>query len=116
MEFFRALAKQFKLPEEFFFKDSPPAYAPPGGYAAPPPGAEFGAPQSAAPSSATAAATPPKKEEKKEEKKEKSTVSIKLVKVNEGDKYKVLKEVRTIKPGMNLTEVHNHQHTFSIPI
>jgi len=49
-----------------------------------------------------AAAGAAKKEEPK--KAEKATVTIKLIKCDEGSKYKILKEIRNLKPGMNLTE------------
>jgi len=39
-----------------------------------------------------------------EAKKEKSTFSVKLTQLDEGSKYKVLKEFRNIKPGLSLTE------------
>jgi ribosomal protein L7/L12 len=60
-----------------------------------------------APAAAAAAPAPEAKEEKKEEKvaPAKTTVTIKLTKVDEGNKYKVLKEIRALKPGMNLAEV-----------
>lgn len=62
-------------------------------------------PAASAAAPAPAAAAPA--EEKKEEKAApaKSTVTIKLTKVDEGNKYKVLKEIRALKPGMNLAEV-----------
>jgi large subunit ribosomal protein L7/L12 len=41
---------------------------------------------------------------KAEPKKEKTTFSVKVTKMDEGAKYKVLKEFRTIKPEMSLTE------------
>jgi len=50
-----------------------------------------------------------KKDAKKEEakKEEKSTVTIKLVKLADGAKYKVLKEIRTLKPGMSVADSKN---------
>jgi len=103
MEFFKALAITWKLPADYFFRETTPqaVYHPivgPDETQSPHAAAPGGTPP---PASSAAKETP---KEKKEEKKEKSTVTIKLIKVNEGDKYKVLKEVRTIKPGMNLTE------------
>ena len=67
------------------------------------------APVAAAPQQAQQTEQAEKKEEKKEEAAPaaaKSTVTIKLTKVDEGSKYKILKEIRTLKPGMNLTEVN----------
>lgn len=65
-------------------------------YAAPPGGA---AAAGAAGGAAGAAAAP------KEEKKEKTTWNLKLVKVEEASKIKILKEIRLLRPGINLQEV-----------
>lgn len=67
-------------------------------YAAPPPGAA--APGGAA--AGAAAGAPPK-----EEKKEKSAFNLKLVKIEESQKIKILKEIRVLRPGMNLAEVRS---------
>jgi len=69
-----------------------------GGYAAPQQ-QQVAAPAQAA-AAAPAAAAP--KEEKKEEKK---GFSVKMTKVDEGSKYKVLKEFRTLKPGLSIADV-----------
>ncbi len=55
----------------------------------------------------TAAAAPEAAAAPKEEKAAatKALVTVKLIKVDEGSKYKILKEIRTLKPGMNLAEV-----------
>lgn len=63
-------------------------------YAAPPGGAAGAA-------GAGGAAAP--KEEKKEEK---TAFNLKLVKIEESSKIKILKEIRVLRPGMNLVEVH----------
>jgi ribosomal protein L7/L12 len=56
----------------------------------------------AAPAAAAAAAPA---EEPKEEKKEKMIFDVQLTAVAEADKFKVLKEIRALKPGMKLLEV-----------
>jgi len=65
-------------------------------------------PQQVVVAAATPAASLPK-EEKKEEappppKVEKTTWNLKLVKMDEGAKYKILKEIRALKPGMKIDE------------
>jgi len=50
-------------------------------------------------------APPPQPEVKAEPPKPpKSTFNLKLVQMDEGAKYKILKEIRALKPSMNLTE------------
>ncbi|PRP83796.1 mitochondrial ribosomal protein L7/L12 [Planoprotostelium fungivorum] len=51
-----------------------------------------------------AAAAAPAEEKKEEKKEEKSGFTVKLVKIAEGAKYKVLKEIRTIKPNLSLPD------------
>ena len=66
----------------------------------------MGMPQQAAPQAPQAAQpqaqAAPKAEEKKEEKK---GFTVKMTKVDEGSKYKVLKEFRTLKPGLSIADV-----------
>lgn len=58
----------------------------------------------AAGAAAPAAAAEPAAEEPKEEKKEKMIFDVQLTAVAEADKFKVLKEIRALKPGMKLLE------------
>lgn len=108
MLFFRALCKRLNIPFETMMQGGgggPAYYAPTPGGAIPP-----GAPGGAAPADAAGAAGKDGKKDagKKEEKKEeKSTVTIKLVKLADGAKYKVLKEIRTLKPGMSVADSKN---------
>eukprot|EP01116_Phalansterium_solitarium_P020050 TRINITY_DN5801_c0_g1_i1.p2 TRINITY_DN5801_c0_g1~~TRINITY_DN5801_c0_g1_i1.p2 ORF type:complete len:201 (+),score=30.52 TRINITY_DN5801_c0_g1_i1:70-672(+) len=64
------------------------------------------APVMAAPSAAPAAAGPAASAAKKEEPKKeaKTTFTVKMIKMDEAKKYQVLKEIRALKPGMNLAE------------
>jgi len=84
--FTRALARLLGIPHEMFL--TPQAVQ-----------------VTAAPVAAPAAPPP---EEKKVEvappKPAKTTVNLKLVKMDEGAKYKVLKEIRALKPGMKIDE------------
>jgi len=69
-------------------------------------GMQMGGGQPVAQQAAPAAAAP-KDEPKKEEepvKKEKEVYTVKLIKVPEDVKYKVLKEIRVLRPGMTITE------------
>lgn len=66
------------------------------------------APQSAA--TTAAPEQPAKKEEPKAQ--EKTSFTVKLVKMDEGAKYKVLKEIRALKPGMNIADVKNDSYSF----
>jgi len=98
--FLKAVSKRLGLPFEMFTNPPPqPMYAPPPyGYQAgpPPPGAGGPPPQAQA-----QAATPPPAAAPAPAK-EKSEFTVKLVKLDEGAKYKVLKEVRVFKPGMSV--------------
>jgi len=101
-----AIAKRLGMPSphESLAKFMAGGFAPMGAQVAP--GVQVGA-QAAQPA-ATAAPTPDqagekKKEEKKVEEK-KDIFTIKLVKVADDAKFKVLKEVRALRPGMTVSD------------
>lgn len=62
------------------------------------------------------AAAPAQAEAPKEEKKEKMIFDVQLTAVNEADKFKVLKEIRAMKPGMKLLEVRISTITFALTL
>jgi len=62
------------------------------------------APGTPAPAGATPGGDAPSAQAQSEAKAEKMIFDVQLVAVNEADKFKVLKEIRTMKPGMKLLE------------
>jgi len=93
MHFMKSVSRRLGISFEQFTQPPAPQYfAPPPGFQAP---------------AGQAAGTDAKNEteQKKEEAKEvKNTFTVKLVKLDDGAKYKVLKEIRTLKPGMSVTD------------
>lgn len=68
------------------------------------------APGTPAPAGATPGGDAPSAQAQSEAKAEKMIFDVQLVAVNEADKFKVLKEIRTMKPGMKLLEVSRPLH------
>jgi len=94
MHFMKSVSRRLGISFEQFTQAPAPQYF------APPPGFQ-------APSGQVAGGTDAKieGEQKKEEPKEvKNIFTVKLVKLDDGAKYKVLKEIRTLKPGMSVTD------------
>jgi len=108
--FLNACAKKMGVPIEQVMNASYPPYypyqgnpgwgaqpPPPGGYQQAPPYPQPGTPTAQPTGAASAVQEEPKKEEKK-------GFSVRMTKVDEGSKYKVLKEFRTLKPGLSIAD------------